>query len=174
MALDWMPVRLSILANLSAPCLVRVKTSTCCASESSSRSISSRLFSAFSAKWTRCEMVSTTEAGGVTVTSTGSCRILAASWAMSGGIVAEKKSVCRRAGSSGRMRRMSWMKPMSSMRSASSRTKKRTLSSEIWPCPTRSSRRPGVATSRSTPRCSTSTCGRWLTPPKITQWRTAR
>ena len=74
-------------------------------------------------------MVSTTDAGGVTVTSTGSRRIFAASAAIDSGIVAEKKSVWRRSGSSGRMRRMSWMKPMSSMRSASSSTKKRIVSS---------------------------------------------
>ena len=50
MAPDLIPARLSILASLSAPCLVRVKTSTWLASESVSRSISSWLFSAFSAK----------------------------------------------------------------------------------------------------------------------------
>lgn len=38
-------------------------------------------------------MVSTTDAGGVTVTSTGLRRIFAASAAIDSGIVAEKKSV---------------------------------------------------------------------------------
>ena len=42
---------------------------------------------------------------------------------MSGGRVAEKNSDCRLAGRAAMIRRMSWMKPMSSMRSASSSTK---------------------------------------------------
>ena len=67
-------------------------------------------------------------------------------------MVAENSSVCRRAGSMPAMRRTSRTKPMSSMRSASSSTKASTWSSRRWPCPIRSSRRPGVATRRSTPR----------------------
>jgi len=42
------------------------------------------------------------------------------SW-IAGGMVAEKNSVCRLGGKSAMMRLTSWMKPMSSMRSASSR-----------------------------------------------------
>ena len=93
MAHDRMPARFRILASLSAPCFVRENTSTCWGSDAESRSISSWLFSAFSAKWTVCAMVSTTDAGGVTVTSTGLRRIFAASAAIDSGIVAEKKSV---------------------------------------------------------------------------------
>ncbi len=47
--------------------------------------------------------------------------LLASAW-ISGGMVAEKKSVCRCLGSAAMTRFTSWMKPMSSMRSASSRT----------------------------------------------------
>ena len=72
------------------------------------------------------------------------------------------------AGARAMILRMSWMKPMSSMRSASSRTKI-SIADEAahsrWPM--RSSRRPGVATSMSTPRRSAWTCGCWPTPPKI-------
>ena len=47
---------------------------------------------------------------------------------MSFGMVAEKNSVCRSIGSLATILRMSWMKPMSSMRSASSSTRNST-----WP-----------------------------------------
>ena len=70
---------------------------------------------------------------------------------MSFGMVAEKNSVCRLIGSLATILRMSLMKPMSSMRSASSSTRNSTwLSFKPLLC-TRSSRRPGVATSTSTP-----------------------
>jgi hypothetical protein len=57
------------------------------------------------------------------------------------------------------------MKPMSSMRSASSRTRICTLPRFTAFCPTRSSSRPGVATRISTPRFSSSICGLMFTPP---------
>ena len=56
-------------------------------------------------------------------TRTGSRRIVSASRSMGSGIVAEKRTVCRRAGSLAITRRTSGMKPMSSIRSASSSTK---------------------------------------------------
>ena len=67
------------------------------------------------------------------------------------GIVAEKSNVWRCPGSNGSKRRMSWMNPMSSIRSASSSTKISTWlrSNRRWP--TRSSRRPGVAIRISAP-----------------------
>ena len=74
-------------------------------------------------------------------------------------------------GSNGSKRRMSWMNPMSSIRSASSSTKNSICFNEICPCPIKSSRRPGVAVSTSTPRFKQSICGRWFTPPKTTQVR---
>ena len=60
-----------------------------------------------------------------------------------GGMVAEKNSVCRLTGMAATMRRTSWMKPMSSMRSASSSTRCVTPSRRTWPWFIRSSRRPG-------------------------------
>ncbi len=61
------------------------------------------------------------------------------------------------------------MKPMSSMRSASSSTRISTLERSSVRCwPAWSSRRPGVATRMSTPRLrARSICGLMLTPPKI-------
>ena len=76
-------------------------------------------------------------------TATGSRRIVSASLAISRGMVAENSSVCRCAGSVAMMRRTSWMKPMSSMRSASSSTKTSSRSSWTVPWPIRSSSRPG-------------------------------
>ena len=62
---------------------------------------------------------------------------------ISGGIVAEKNSVCRVKGTSLKMRSMSGMKPMSSMRSASSTTMICTPVSISLPRSKWSSRRPG-------------------------------
>ena len=53
-----------------------------------------------------------------------------------------------------RMRSTSGRKPRSSISSASSSTSPPIFASTRWPCWARSSRRPGVPTTRSTPRCS--------------------
>ena len=58
-------------------------------------------------------------------------------------MVAEKNRVCRSVGSLATILRMSWMKPMSSMRSASSRTRTSTSLRRSALLRTRSSRRPG-------------------------------
>ena len=71
-------------------------------------------------------------------------------------------------GSAATIFRTSRMKPMSSMRSASSSTRIETWSSLIWRWVQRSSRRPGVATRISMPALSAFTWWCWLTPPKIT------
>ena len=67
-------------------------------------------------------MASTVDAGGVTSMRTGSLRICFESAAISCGMVAEKRSVCRFEGRRAMTLRTSWIKPMSSIRSASSRT----------------------------------------------------
>ena len=69
---------------------------------------------------------------------------------------------------------MSGMKPMSSMRSASSSTKISTCRESTFFCCMWSSRRPGVATRMSTPRRRASICGLMLTPPKTTGERQRR
>ncbi|CUP79887.1 Uncharacterised protein [Flavonifractor plautii] len=71
----------------------------------------------------------------MTATLAGLCSRESTSPCTSGGIVAEKKRVCFWAGSQPRMRRTSWMKPMSSIRSASSSTKisSRDRSMSFWP-----------------------------------------
>ena len=113
-------------------------------------------------------MVSTVEDAGVTSTFSGSVSIELAKVSISGGIVAEKKSVCRFAGRSFSMRLMSWIKPMSSIRSASSKTKKSRVLSEMNPWVIKSNKRPGVATKICTPLRNASVWGFWPTPPNIT------
>ena len=82
-----------------------------------------------------------------------------------GGIVALKNSVCRFAGRCRRMRRTSGRKPMSSMRSASSRTRYSRFASFAYGERKWSSRRPGVATMTSTPLRNACSCGPIETPP---------
>ena len=86
---------------------------------------------------------------------------------MLSGIVALKNRFCRFCGKSATTLRMSWIKPMSSMRSASSSTKTSSFLrlTAFWPI--KSSRRPGVATSTSTPRIRFLFCEASFTPPKM-------
>ena len=95
-----------------------------------------------------------------------------ASVTIESGIVAEKNKVCFSFGSFGNIRLISWINPISSIRSASSSTKYFTWSRLRNPWLIKSSKRPGVATRISIPFCNIVTCGRWFTPPNITPWRT--
>ena len=92
-------------------------------------------------------------------------RISSASLAITGGMVAENSSVCSRAGRRAMIRLRSGRKPMSSMRSASSRTSVCSWSKRAWFCRMWSSSRPGVATSSSTPARSAFSCGPIGVPP---------
>src|ERR1700722_16477540 len=87
-----------------------------------------------------------------TSTRTGLGRKASARRVISGGMVAEKNSVWRVNGTSLQMRSMSGMKPMSSMRSASSMTRISIALRSRTPRPVKSSRRPGVAMTTSAPR----------------------
>ena len=113
-------------------------------------------------------MRSTVVDSGVTETLTGFESSCEARRSISVGMVAEKSMVRRRAGIAAAMRRIGSMKPMSSMRSASSRTKHSIAERSTSPCPIRSRRRPCVATRMSTPREIAATCGPCPTPPKTT------
>ena len=103
--------------------------------------------------------MSTVDDAGVTSTFSGCVSMEFAKVSISGGIVAEKKRVCRFAGNNFNMRRISCMNPMSSIRSASSNTKNSSAFRLMKPWLTRSCSRPGVATSICTPRFSSSVCG---------------
>ena len=99
-------------------------------------------------------MVSTTEFLRATSMRIGSRRKRLVSFWISGAMVAEKNSVWRRGGSLAQIFSISGMKPMSSMRSASSMTRISTPLIRMRPRSNWSSRRPGVAISTSTPRSS--------------------
>ena len=105
---------------------------------------------------------------GVTSTLTGfGRRMVAASLVISSGIVALKNRFWRFCGSNATTLRISWINPMSNMRSASSSTKNSRAFRETAFCPIRSSRRPGVATSTSTPRIRLFFWEASPTPPKM-------
>ncbi len=82
--------------------------------------------------------------------------------------VAENSRLCLSLGTRASTFLTSWMKPMSSMRSASSSTRTSTVDRSMKPCCCRSSRRPGVATRMSTPFLMRSIWGFMPTPPKMT------
>jgi hypothetical protein len=107
-------------------------------------------------------------------TETGPRRMASANRRIAMGMVAEKSSVWRREGRRSITLRMSRMNPMSSMRSASSSTSTSMACKSTTAWSIRSSRRPGVATSTSTPARSLRIWGPWLTPPKTTACRSAR
>ena len=99
-------------------------------------------------------MLALVVAGLATSIRTGSLRNCLVRRVISGGMVAEKNRVCFFGGVILKMRSMSGMKPMSSMRSASSTTRNCTPVIRSLPRSKWSSRRPGVAISTSTPRSS--------------------
>ncbi len=154
------------VASLSQPCLVRPNTRVCSRLSWASRCSSSSRLRAPSTGCTRWVMVSATVFFGVTWICAGSRMNSRASCLMLSSKVAENSRVWRFwRGSLARIFLIDGRKPMSSMRSASSSTRismpdRSTLRRSRW-----SIRRPGQATSRSTPRRSTSN---WLpmpTPP---------
>ena len=124
---------------------------------------------AVSTSSTRWSMRSTVVACGATSTRTGSLRKPWARPATSAGMVAEKSADCRRGCSAATIFRTGWMKPMSSMRSASSSTTKRVWSSRIERSSIRSVSRPGVATTTSTPRAIARTWAERDMPPRTSR-----
>ena len=153
----------------SAPCLVRVKISTWFQPRFSKRCSSTSFFFSRSTWMTFWLTVSTVVLRRATSMDWGSCRKLLASSLISSEKVAEKSRFWRLplGGSRARILRMSRMKPMSSMRSASSRTRismpeRSRVRWLMW-----SSRRPGQATRMSTPRFRAAIWGFMPTPPNM-------
>ncbi len=95
----------------------------------------------------------------VTATRTGSVSSASASFSISRGMVAEKNRLRRLAGSLATMERMAWMKPMSSIWSASSSTNTSTWSRRTAPFSIRSTRRPGWPPARRCHRRSSGPAG---------------
>ena len=160
----------SDLYSTSASRLRLQKISAFC---TSSLRISLRSASRLSCSATRARpatMVVATEAARDTVMVLGFCRNASDRRRISGAMVAEKNSVCRVFGSRETMRSTSGMKPISSMRSASSITSTRQSVSSRPPRSNKSSSRPGVAISTSTPFISTSRWSFRLSPPISSAW----
>ena len=139
-----MPAFTSDLATLSAPCLVRVNTSVRVQGVSCSQWVSSCSFCFWSTKNTDCRIVSTVTDGGrdAHVDRIGqplvgqACESPAASWRRTAAFAACAEPCAT-------IRRRSWIKPMSSIRSASSRISTSTCDRSTKPCCIRSSSRPG-------------------------------
>ena len=165
MAAASMPSLRSCSASRFAPCFVRVKTRACLTRPRATSSRSRSRLRSRSTGMTSWSMSSVVVLRGVTWTCAGLVSRPSASWLMSSEKVAENSRFWRFGGSTARILRMSRMKPMSSMRSASSRTRTSTLDRLIVPWPRWSSRRPGVATTISGPARSLDTCGPKPTPP---------
>ena len=119
-------------------------------------------------------IVVATEAGRVTVISFGFDRKASARRRISGAMVALKNKVWRKGGSMETMRSTSGMKPISSIRSASSITSTLQSASSTRPRSNKSSKRPGVAISTSTPFSSTSRWSFMLSPPISSAWLSLR
>ena len=124
--------------------------------------------SRFFSRGTGCTMWLTRSATALRAaicTSAGLTSSVLVSLRISSGKVAENSRFCLTGGSSAMMRLMSGMKPMSSMRSASSRISTDTwLNITVLLC-TWSSSRPGVATRISTPLRSAAICAFMSEPP---------
>ena len=115
-------------------------------------------------------IVDATLAGRLTVISLGFDRNASASRRISGAIVALKNNVCRDFGKKPTIFSTSGMKPMSSMRSASSITSILVSVSNRPPRSNKSISRPGVAIRTSTPFISASFWSDRLSPPISRAW----
>ena len=169
--LPWMtsaatPSLTRLAATRSAPRLVRAKTMVRPTPGAETSAARRARLAAVSTSSTRWSTRSTVVACGATSTRTGSLRKPWARPATSAGMVAEKSADCRRGCRLATIFRTGWMKPMSSIRSASSSTTKRVWSSMIERSSIRSVSRPGVATTTSTPRARARTWALRDIPPR--------
>ena len=174
--LPWMetaskPSSTSPFISRSAPRLVRAKTSVRADMSRRSRSRKASPLAPLSMKRTDCAIFATARPGGVTSTRAASLRKVAAISFISRAMVAENSMVCRSPPSAFAMRRSAWMKPRSSIWSASSRTRRRVAERSTAPRSIRSIRRPGVATRMSTPPFSRPACRPIGCPPTTVTMR---
>ena len=151
----------------SEPCLVRQKTSVWRSGPVVSTCASRSRFCSCGQAKTRCTTVEATTCSGATSMRTGSSEKVFEMAMISFDSVAERSSVWRLAGTVVMIRFSGGRKPMSSMRSASSST---TISMPDRSMVRRSRwsiRRPGVATTISTPRRRVRTCPMIGSPPTM-------
>ncbi len=152
-----MPACPSCFTSRFAPCFVLVKTMPHVTSSSRMMLARIRRLSAFRVNRICCSIRSTVISSGLTSTVTAFLRNEFARLAIVVGMVALKSRFCRFLGRSLSTFSISRIKPMSSIRSASSRTKNSTCVMSIWPCPIKSNNRPGVAIRTSSPFCKART-----------------
>ena len=145
--------------SLLAPCLVRVKTNICFQLPSVINLIIKSVFFSLATGYTFWIIASTVVFSGVASTCTGWCKIPIANCLISLEKVAENSKFCLFEGNTFKIRSISRKNPMSSILSASSKTKISTLASDIKPWFCKSINRPGVATKISTPWRNCVTCG---------------
>src|SRR3990167_8616847 len=145
-AIAWMRFFVRYSATLLAPNLVRVNTSTWLQLCSLMMCTSSAFFLPRPTGWITWLMRCTVVLRGVTWMCSGSFNSALARSRISSLKVAENSRLCFSLGTRARIFFTSWMKPMSSMRSASSSTSICTPERSRKPCCCRSSRRPGHAT----------------------------
>ena len=161
------PSRLRRFAKRSVPCLVRTKIrqrpvsleskpfKTCCLRSPETSNACMRTFSeGFDME--------------PSATRTGEVMYLLVNCATESGSVAEKHMVWRFTGNTPTMRRMEGRKPMSSIRSASSRTRIEVPRKSTSLRSRKSSKRPGVATIKRAPLRIAASCCRSGNPP--TTW----
>ena len=157
---------MSCLASFLATCLVR--TNRIRRSEPEARaSTTRRLASASATSKTEWDMASTGEVSSSTEWVTGRWRKRCTSLSTPLSSVAEKSRRCPPAGVAARMRVTPGRNPRSAMWSASSSTVISTASRVSTRWASRSSSRPGQATTMSTPALSACTCRCCETPPKM-------
>ncbi len=158
------PLRLSWRASALAPCLVRVKTMVRPGALVRSTSTGTRCSRDRCSTWWSISLTGVCAESASWVT--GCWRNCLTRTLTPRSSVAEKSSRWPCFGVAASSRRTAGRKPRSAMWSASSSTVTSTAPRSQWPCWMRSSRRPGQATTMSTPRRSPCTCGCWPTPPK--------
>ena len=159
----------SLSATISAANLVATNTSTRLQACSLIRWRSKRVRLSASTRKARWVIAGFSASSGGRSIRTGSCKRVSARACTLGGKVAEKNRFCRLAGNRARMRSSSSAKPRSNRRSASSSTRVAKLPSSMALCATKSSKRPGVATTTSAPPRKRIICGLIDTPPNTAQ-----
>ena len=163
-----MPASTRSFAIIFAPRFVVENTKADSIDSSLSKCLSRDLFCFLRTWYTSCVIVSTVDETGVTSTLIGSFTIESTSFVISDGMVAENNKFCLTLGNFDIIFLTSWIIPISSIRSASSKTKHSMLRKSIYFWLNKSSILPGVAISISTPSLSAFVWGFCDTPPKIT------
>ena len=152
MAAAVKPRARSFSASSSVSCLVRTKTIIASNSSTSRTRVSASSLLRWAVMRNRWRMLSAVRVCDLTVISCGSSRYCLDRRRIAAGMVAENSATCLSSGVSARMRSTSSWKPMLSISSASSSTRKRRSEMSSEPFSRWSMTRPGVPTMIWVPR----------------------